>query len=315
MTLKQNMNAIAVALLLAAAPFAHAAKPSPAAVAQKTFASPAEAAQALADAVRAGSAENLLAVVGPKSRTWLFSGDNVADRDDWNRFLVAYEKRHAITEAAGGNSAVLTVGEDDWPFPAPLKQKGERWAFDAAAGREEVINRRVGRNELSTMQTLLAIVDAQREYAATDPDRDGYHDYARRFRSSEGKKDGLFWPTAAGDSPSPLGELVAQAAREGYGKAAKGSAGKPAAFHGYRYRLLTSQGKQANGGAYSYLVNDRLLGGFAVVAYPATYGVSGVMTFIVNHEGVVYQKNLGAATEAEAEKMRAFNPDASWKKE
>jgi hypothetical protein len=208
------------------------------------------------------------------------------------------------------------VGEDDWPFPAPIVRKGKGWVFDAVAGREEIINRRVGRNELDTIQTLLAIVDAQREYASGDPDRNGYHDYARRFISHKGKKDGLFWPVQAGEPLSPLGPLVGEAAREGYGKKpGSGKSGvKPAAYHGYRYRLLEAQGKNAPGGAYSYLVNGKMIGGFAIIAYPAKFGVSGIMTFLVNHDGVVYQKDLGKTTEADALRMRLFNPGPGWKK-
>jgi len=280
----------------------------PAAAKQKSFASPKEAAAALAAAVRAANVDELLAVVGPDSRSWIFSGDNVADRADWKRFLDAYDQKNALQTT--GDKAVLEVGNDAWPFPAPIVKKGAEWTFDANAGREEVLNRRVGRNELNAIQTLLAAVDAQREYAASDPDRNGFADYARRFNSTPGKKDGLYWPTKAGEPESPLGPLVAVAAREGYGK----SADKPAPFHGYHYRLLTSQGKNAPGGAYDYVVGGKLLGGFGIVAYPATYGVSGVMTFVVNHEGVVREKDLGAQTASVAGAMTRFDPDATWKK-
>lgn len=318
MMLKRTMNAIAVALLLVGAPTAFAAPPSPVAKGvQSVYATPEAAGRALADAVRAESASAVLRVVGPSSRAWLFSGDAVSDREDWKRFLAAYDARHGFSESGDGR-VFLIVGEDSWPFPAPLKRKGDGWVFDLAAGREEVLNRRIGRNELATIKTVLAIVDAQREYAATDPDGDGYFDYARKIRSSAGKKDGLYWPVMPGEAPSPLGELIAHAANEGYRKASGQSAAasrtQPGAYHGYRYRLLTSQGKDANGGAYSYLVNDRLIGGFAVVAYPAKYGVSGVMTFIVNHEGVVYEKNLGPQTEAEASRLRSFNPGPGWQR-
>ena len=192
-------------------------------------------------------------------------------------------------------------------------KKGATWTFDASAGREEVINRRVGRNELDTIQTLLAIVDAQREYAASDADGNGYADYARRFRSSPGKKDGLYWPDEAGKPPSPLGSLVAVASREGYGKG-QPKEGQPVAYHGYHFRILTGQGKNATGGAYDYMVKDKLLGGFAVVAWPATYGVSGVQTFLVNHDGVVYESDLGAQTATLAAGMARFNPDSKWRK-
>jgi hypothetical protein len=293
---------------------AKAAKPAaaaPKAAAQRTFASPEEAAKALVDAVKAADAKAVLEVAGPKSRSWIFSGDDVRDRADWKRFAEAYDKKHAVTKE-GDRKAILVVGEDDYPFAAPLVEKGGKWAFDAEAGREEVINRRVGRNELDTIQALLAIVDAQREYASTDADKNGLSDYAARFVSSEGKKDGLYWPTKDGEPLSPLGPLAAQAVREGYG--GKGATGKPQPFHGYFFRMLMKQGANAAGGKYDYMVNGRLFGGFAVVAYPATYGVSGVMTFIVNHDGVVFQKDLGPNTASVAQKMQAFDPDKTWNK-
>jgi DUF2950 family protein len=299
-----------------AAPQAASPPAAKSAVAQKTFASPEEAAKALAEAVRAKKVDGLLAIVGPNSSSWLFSGDMVADANDWKRFLEAYDRKNAI-EPAGEGRAILDVGDDAWPFPAPIVKHGEKWAFDANAGRQELLNRRVGRNELDAMQTLLAIVDAQREYAATDADGNGFADYARKFRSSPGKKDGLFWPTAEGAPPSPLGPLVAVAAREGYGKNAKDAdkaKSGPQPYHGYYYRILTAQGKDAHGGAYDYMVGNKLLGGFAVVAYPASYRVSGVTTFLVNHEGVVYEKDLGPQTVSIAGGMTRFNPDTTWRK-
>jgi hypothetical protein len=281
------------------------------AVKQRTFATAGEAAAALAEALRAQSPDQLLAVIGPGSASWLFSGDVVADRNDWKTFLAAYDQRNEV-EMQGEAKAALKVGRDDWPFPAPIVKRGARWAFDSAAGREEIINRRVGHNELNTIQTLLAVVDAQREYAASDADGNGFADYARRLRSSPGKKDGLYWAQEAGKPQSPLGPLIAVAAAEGYGQQVKSQ--ERAAYHGYRYRLLTSQGKDAPGGAYDYLVGDKLLGGFGVVAYPASYRASGVMTFIVNHEGVVFEKDLGPQTASIAGAMTRFNPDATWRR-
>lgn len=322
MTLQHKIQSLIAVMFIALAPLGVLAQDSsavkvpaakaPAAkvTAQKSFASPEAAAKALADAVRAQDGQALLAVVGPASKDWLFTGDPVADRDDWAKFLAAYDKKNGISKD-GETKATLIVGDDHWPFPAPLVNKGGQWAFDAAAGREEIINRRVGHNELDTMKTLLAIVDAQREYAAADPDKTGFNAYARRFISSDGKKDGLYWPTPAGAAPSPLGPLVGAAAREGY--RVKTGQHQPVPYHGYHYRMLTAQGKAANGGAYDYLVNGRLIGGFAVVAYPAKYGVSGVMTFIVNHDGAVYEKDLGKATPTEAAKITRFNPDKTWK--
>ncbi len=324
--MKIHMNptiaALAAALALAlpagalaqASGDAKAAKPAaaaPKAPAQRTFASPEDAAKALVDAVKAADVNALLEVAGPKSKSWILSGDDVRDRADWKRFAEAWDKKHAVTKE-GDRKAILVVGEDDYPFAAPIVEKGGKWAFDADAGREEVINRRVGRNELDTIQTLLAVVDAQRDYATMDADKNGLNDYASRFLSSEGKKDGLYWPTKEGEPQSPLGPLVAKAVSEGYG--GKGSAGQPQPYNGYYFRMLKAQGPNAAGGKYDYVVNGRMFGGFAVVAYPAKYGVSGVMTFIVNHDGVVFEKDLGANTAMAAKRMDRFDPDKTWKK-
>jgi hypothetical protein len=311
---KTIVAAIGAAILAtpASGAWAQAASAPPAAKSaarQSTFASPEDAAKALTDAVRAKDRNALLAVVGPGSGEWLFSGDPVEDANDWKRFLAAYDEKHTIETK--GTSAVLDVGKDDWPFPAPLVKKGDKWSFDANAGREEILNRRVGRNELDTIQTLLAVVDAQREYAASDADGNGFADYARRFLSTPGKKDGLYWPDEAGKPQSPLGPLVAVASREGYKKDDKQ---QQQPYHGYYYRIVTSQGKDAGGGAYDYIVSGKLLGGFAVVAWPARYRVSGVTTFIVNHDGVVYEKDLGAQTQALASGMTRYNPDSTWRK-
>lgn len=312
MKFKWIMHSLAVAAALAVTPalaVAPAPVAKPAATQQQSHATAEDAARALADAVRAQDKEALLAVVGPTARSWLASGDAVADRADWQRFLAAYDRQHRVEPLSDGR-ALLLVGDDDWPFPAPLVRQGGRWFFDAEAGRDEVLSRRIGRNELDAIQTLLAIVDAQREYAAGDLDGNGWHDYARRFVSSEGTRDGLFWPVAADQPPSPLGPLVAEATREGYRASAAGS--QPRAYHGYRYRILAAQGPDAPGGARSYVVDGRMIGGFAVLAYPVNPGVSGVMSFIVNHEGIVYQKNLGRNGEAVAAKMQRFNPAAGW---
>ena len=282
----------------------------PKAAVQRSFATPEEAAKALAEAVRAGNVAGMLEVIGPKSKNWLFTGDKVSDAEEWKNFLAAYDRKNAVTRE-GDAKAVLVIG-DDWPFPAPLAKKGDKWAFDADAGREEVMNRRVGRNELDTIQTMLAIVDAQREYAAKDADGNGFTDYAARFWSSPGKKDGLYWPAKAGEPQSPMGPLAARAVREGYGGQAKPA--KPVPYNGYYYRILTRQGKDAPGGAYDYLVKGKLFGGFAVVAHPASYGNSGVKTFIVNHDGVVHEKDLGANSAAEAGRMKSYNPDKTWAK-
>ncbi len=202
------------------------------------------------------------------------------------------------------------MGADAWPFPAPLVKNAAGWHFDSEAGRLEILKRRVGRNELDTIQTMLAIVDAQREYVRVDNDKDGFSTYAKLFRSSPGKKDGLYWPAAPNERQSPLGDLVAQATLDGY----KESAAAPTPYHGYLFRMLTAQGPSARGGALDYLVRGKLFGGFAVIAWPAKYANSGIMTFIVNHDGVVYQRDLGEDTAARAAKITRFDPDKSWKR-
>lgn len=272
------------------------------------FATPEAGAEALAAAVRASDPEALVKVVGPDSKSWLFSGDSVSDRADWKQFLELYDAKHSLAKS-GDDRIVISVGADAWPFPAPLVKNAAGWHFDADAGRAEVLNRRVGRNELDTIQALLAIVDAQREYSRVDYDKDGFPTFAMRFHSSPGKKDGLYWPTGPGEPRSPLGDLVAKATQEGYSK----TKDAPQPYHGYLFRMLTAQGPAARGGAFDYMAHGRLFGGFGVIAWPAKYANSGIMTFIVNYEGVVYQRDLGEETAAHAEKIKSFNPDKSWK--
>jgi hypothetical protein len=301
--------ALTLAMPAYAEPAAAAApQAAPKTAPQATYSTPEEAAAALVGAARAQDAKALLSVVGPRSKSWIFSGDTVADHADWKHFLELYDARHAIV-MDGQAKATVTVGDDPWPFPAPLVKKGAEWRFDSEAGRNEVLKRRIGRNELDTIQTLLAIVDAQREYAAQDPNHDRLHDYAQRFRSSAGKRDGLYWAAQAGEPQSPMGPLIAAAAAQGYFASGNG----PDPYHGYLFRILTAQGADAPGGAYDYLVRGTLIGGFAVIAWPAKYENSGIMTFIVNHDGVVFQKDLGAATAAQAAKITRFNPDKTWK--
>ena len=223
--------------------------------------------------------------------------------------MTAFEEAHKI-EMQGDAKAVLNVGKDDWPLPVPIVKRGDAWRFDAKKGQDELVNRRIGKNELSTIQVLLAIVDAQREYSSEDRDGDGRLAYAQRFFSEKGKRDGLYWASQAGEPESPLGSLAATASNEGY----KRVEGEPTPYHGYYFRILTGQGKDASGGAYSYVAKGHMMGGFAIVAWPAKYGSSGVMTFIVNQDGVVYEKNLGSNTAAEVAKIRTFNPDKSWSK-
>jgi len=314
MTSRNVLFTVALAVALAMPAFAEQpAAPAPQAATkapqQTTFVTAEDAVAALVAAVRAVDGKALVTVVGPSSKSWISSGDAVSDRADWKRFLELYDVKHAIVPE-GDARATLTVGDDPWPFPAPLVKKSGRWHFDAEAGRDEVLNRRIGHNELDTIQTLLAIVDAQRDYAATASSLKGMHFYASRFMSTPGKKDGLYWATKAGEAQSPLGPLVAEAAAQGYSPSSSG----PRPYHGYLFRMLTAQGPDAAGGAYDYLVRDKLLGGFAVIAWPAKYDASGIMTFIVNHDGVVYQKDLGGETAARAAKISRFNPDKTWKR-
>jgi hypothetical protein len=275
---------------------------------QRRFATIEAAASALVDALRAGDRKALVAILGDEGKDLVSSGDEVSDRRSRERFVVEYDEKHHFE--AGGGKVVIVVGRDDFPLPIPIVPDGPSWRFDTAAGKEEILNRRIGQDELNTIQVCLAYVDAQREYYALDPDRDALLQYAQKFASSPGKRDGLYWPTKPGEPPSPLGVFVARARGEGYAK----RSAHPVAYWGYYFRILTAQGKDAAGGAYDYLAHGTMMGGFALVAYPAQYGVSGVMTFIVNHDGIVYQKDLGPKSAAIARRMKTFNPDSSWKK-
>jgi hypothetical protein len=219
----------------------------------------------------------------------------VADRQRRETFLTTYDEAHRLVSQPDG-SVVLHIGTQSWPSPIPLVKDGEAWRFDTPSGIDEVLNRRTGANELATIQVCLAIVDAQREYAMQDRDGDGLQAYVEQFVSDPGTKNGLYWETQAGEEPSPLGVLFLQASQEGYATARAADDG-PRPYHGYYYRLLRSQGAHASGGAFDYVVRGKMLGGFAVAAYPADYGNSGVMTFLVHHDGVVYQKDLGPDTE------------------
>jgi len=280
-----------------------------AAAEQRTFSGPEEAAQVLEEALGRDDTQLAEAILGPEGEKLLHSGDAVADQRARRRFVTAYGKRHRLAYESD-DKVVLHVGEEDWPWPIPIVRSNGAWLFDSAAGVEEILNRRIGRNELNAIQVCLAIVDAQREYAAVDHDGSGVRVFARRLVSTPGARDGLYWPVGGADPPSPLGPLVAHAVEEGY--PTPGTASKPAPYHGYFYRILTGQGEHAKGGAYDYLVDGRMLGGFALVAYPARYDVSGIMSFIVNHDGVVYEKDLGENTAQLARNMTEFDPDRSW---
>lgn len=287
----------------AKAPELTKAKPA----AQQTFATPEEAAAALANALRSDDPRQIHSVLGPGSGKVIRSGDPVQDAAGRKRFLAAYETRVKI-EPLGDAKVTLLIGSEDFPFPFPLVKMATGWKFDSKAGAEEVLNRRIGRNERSAIQVCLAYVDAQREYATKDRDKDGLLEYAQKLISTPGQHDGLYWEDQEGKAVSPLGPLTTRAKAQGYIDLGT----EP--YHGYYYKILTEQGADNPGGAYSYIVRGKMIGGFALVAYPARWGASGVMTLICNHQGVVYEKNLGKDTVAIAERMMRYNPDATWKK-
>jgi hypothetical protein len=280
-----------------------------AAARQQDFPSPEAGVQALMAAAKSDDTETMLKILGPEAQAFINTGDAVSDRASRAHFVQAYEEAHTLVQV-GDTQVILQIGKDAWPFPIPLVKDNTSWRFDAKEGKEEILNRRIGRNELDVIQVCLAYVDAQREYYMRNPRHVALPQYASKFVSTQGKRDGLYWATTADEPPSPLGPLVAQARREGY----KRTTGEPTSYHGYYYKILTGQGPNAPGGGYDYVVRGQMIGGFAMVAYPAQYGSSGIMTFIVNHDGVVYQKDLGPHTAALAQAMTQFNPDETWKK-
>jgi Protein of unknown function (DUF2950) len=273
--------------------------------AQQSFPTPEDAAAALATAVKSGPSD-ILKVLGKAADDIVSSGDEVADADTRQRFTSMYDTKHSV-KTEGNKKGTLMLGPDDFPFPIPLVNTRTGWEFDTDAGRIEVLYRRIGRNELDAIQTALAYVDAQNEYA--DKDRgEGVGVYAQRIVSTAGKKDGLFWRDDS--DPSPLGALAAEASAEGY----KAGGAGPTPYHGYYFRILKGQGSDAPGGALNYVVKGKMIGGFGLIAWPAEYGNSGVMTFLVNHGGTVYQKDLGTRTEFVAQRTTLFDPDQTWKK-
>ena len=271
-------------------------------VAQEHFLSPEAAARALGAGARATGSERLAAVLGPGSEEILASGDPVADASARKRFATAVGERTRI-ERTSDTMAILHVGRDDWPLPIPMVRDADGWRFDTAAGKEELLNRRIGRNEITAISVCRAYVDAQKEFARR------FHAYAQLFRSTPGKRDGLYWEATDHDV-SPLGPLVASATAEGYHHAEAGDA--PAPYHGYFFRILTRQGERAPGGAADYVKDGRMTGGFALVAWPAEHGSSGVMTFLVAEQGIVFQKDLGEGTAEAVKTITAYDPDGSW---
>lgn len=312
--------ASSIALFTAASPGAAATAPSPASTApaaqspgamakQRVFATADQAVAALIDANRADDLGALTQILGPAGAKLVRSGDPVADRNHRQRFVAAYDDAHRI-ELVGSDRATLVVGAEEWPLPIPLVRSHTGWRFDTAAAEQEILDRRIGRNEMRVIKICRAYVEAQREYAALMAGASGRPEFAQHFMSHSGQHDGLYWPVGADEQPSPLGPLVAQARARGYG--AERSAGKPQPYYGYYFRILTRQGAHANGGAKDYIADGHMTRGFALLAYPAVYADSGVMTFIVNQDGLVFERNLGAHTAALAPKIEQYDPDPGW---
>lgn len=278
---------------------------------QESFSTPEAAVNAMIEALRINHVERLSVIFGSGSDDLVSSGDSTADQIRRNRFVQFFEEKNRL-EKIKEDRVILHIGGEDWPFPIPIVKTDKGWQFDTEEGREEIIARRIGLNELSTIQVCLAYVDAQREYAMIDHDGDGFLEYARQIRSDPGKQNGLYWPETESNPISPIGDLMVAAEKKGYDL--QEADGSPNPFYGYYYRILESQGENAGGGAYEYVINGKMIGGFALIAYPADYGNSGVMTFMVNHEEVVYQKDLGEETEKIANEVKVFDPDETWSK-
>jgi hypothetical protein len=278
------------------------------ATAQRTFSSPDEAVKALVAATQAGDRAAVDAIFGPEVKD-LLSGDAKQDALEFAAFAKLVGQFSQLARKAD-DRYVLNLGDQNWPFPIPLVKKGEVWLFDTAAGREEIVNRRIGEDELTAIGVCRTYLAAQREYASEDRAGDGVLRYAQKIKSTPGQKDGLYWKAAPDEDQSPFGPLIAEVHAEGYG--GKTAEGEPQPFHGYRFKILTAQGAAAPGGAFDYVINGNLIAGFALVAYPAHWGESGVMTFIVNQWGAVYQRNLGPDSADLAAAMTEFDPDQDW---
>jgi Protein of unknown function (DUF2950) len=278
--------------------------------AQRTFPTPEDAVKALVDTVKAGNLESLMEIFGPEGKELIDSSEPAIARQNQQVFTVAVREKWHLEDAAPDRKT-LVIGYEDWPFPVPLVKAANGWRFDTAAGKEEVLARRIGRNELAAIDATRAYVTAQRRYAEAGHDGKPAGVHAVKFQSDPGKEDGLYWPTVRGQKRSPLGDVVAQAAAEG--RPVTGKSTQPSPFHGYYFKILTAQGAAAPGGARSYIVKGEMSGGFALVAWPAQYDATGIMTFIVNQDGVVREKDLGPGTDAAARKMTAYNPDSSWR--
>jgi hypothetical protein len=277
--------------------------------AQKVFATPEDAVKAVVDAVKTGNQEEFRAIFGPDTEEALSSGDPVADRQNREVIAAAMQQGWRLLDLTD-DAKQLVIGNEDWPFPIPIVKESAGWRFDTMAGKEEILARRIGRNELAVIQACRSYVQAQQVYASQGHDGQPAGAYAQRIASSPGSRDGLYWAAQRDEPLSPLGEFIAEASAEGY---AKDTGGQPQPFHGYFFRILTVQGPSAAGGAKSYIVGGRMTGGFALVAWPVQYAGTGVMTFIVNQDGTLYEKDLGPETEAAVKAMTAYDPGEGWK--
>src|SRR5579863_813420 len=298
-----NLSKLAATAVLLAGCFpAHTNAQQPG---QKTFSSAEEASKALVAAAQSNDEKAMLEILGPEGKEIVSSGDEIEDAQNRANFVHKYQQMHRLVKEPNGTT-MLYIGAENWPAPIPLVSKGNSWYFDTEAGKKEILYRRIGRNEISTIRVCEELVAAQKEYYSTQ-----HNEYAQKIFSDEGQHNGLYWKAGDGEPQSPIGPLVASAVAEGY---VKGRAGPPTPYHGYLYHVLNSQGKSAPAGAKSYIVNGKMTEGFAFVAYPAEYRSSGVMTFIVGVDGVVYQKDLGKRTEALAKPMKEYNPGPGWQK-
>lgn len=275
---------------------------------QKIFATADEAVKALVESVKASDHKTIIAILGKKSEPLLESGDPVEDQQNRKLFLDAYAQGNEL-EKVGDTEFILILGKDNWPFPIPIMKDKKGWYFNTESGVKEILSRRIGRNELFTIKAILAFVDAEREYYRLNPEKEKQPVYAQHFLSSPDKRDGLYYSVKEGEPESPLGELYAKASAAGYSQGAS----VPAPYYGYYYHILTSQGKSAAGGARDYLKDGKMTEGYALIAWPAKYRDSGVMTFMVNQDGIIYEKDLGDKTEQEAKKINSFNPEKGWK--
>jgi hypothetical protein len=296
-----NLPILAAVLLTACFPIRSMAQQP----GQKTFSSPQDASNALFTAMQNNDEKALLDIFGPDGKQIVSSGDDTEDAESRANFVRRYQQMNRLVKEPDGTTT-LYIGAENWPTPIPLVNQGNSWYFDTEAGKNEILYRRIGRNEISTISVCQELVAAQKEYYSTQ-----HNEYAKGIFSDEGQHNGLYWKAAEGEPQSPVGPLVASAFADDYAKSREGA---PTPYRGYYYRMLTRQGKNGPGGAKSYIVNGKMADGFAFVAYPAEYRSSGVMTFIVNEDGVVYQKDLGKKTDGLAKAMKEYNPNSSWQK-